>query len=202
MRRGALPIAPPCLADAVQSLIMPGGSEWRGDSRRIFAELNRRDPERWRDGQRPTMTNLKATPVMVGDRLFLNVNMPTSVAAAVDAVAQRVEDSGRRHRGLLPSGNRHTHRAGPPTLRPCADGRGQATPRQSAWLAARRPGFCHSGPGLVKTLDRRTHLACSTWASRGVRATPARRARRPRGKRLARRLVRAVPVAQAQETCS
>ena len=106
MRRGALPIAPPCLADAVQSLIMPGGSEWRGDSRRIFAELNRRDPERWRDGQRPTMTNLKATPVMVGDRLFLNVNMPTSVAAAVDAVAQRVEDSGRRHRGLLPSGNR------------------------------------------------------------------------------------------------
>ena len=70
-------------ADAVLSLTMPDGSEWRADSRLIFAELNRRDPERWRDGQAPTLTNLKATPLMVGDRLF--INMPTSAAAAVDA---------------------------------------------------------------------------------------------------------------------
>ena len=70
-------------ADAVLSLTMPDGSEWRADSRLIFDELNRRDPERWRDGQPPTITNLKATPLMVGDRLF--INMPTSAAAAVDA---------------------------------------------------------------------------------------------------------------------
>ncbi len=70
-------------ADAVLSLTMPDGSEWRADSRLIFDELNRRDPERWRDGQPPTLTNLKATPLMVGDRLF--INMPTSAAAAVDA---------------------------------------------------------------------------------------------------------------------
>ena len=70
-------------ADAVLSLTMPDGSEWRADSRLIFDELNRRDPERWRDGQPPTLTNLKATPLMVGDRLF--INMPTSSAAAIDA---------------------------------------------------------------------------------------------------------------------
>ena len=35
-------------ADAVLSLTMPDGSEWRADSRLIFAELNRRDPQRWR----------------------------------------------------------------------------------------------------------------------------------------------------------
>ena len=69
--------------DAVLSLTMPDGSEWRADSRLIFDELNRRDPERWRDGQPPTITNLKATPLMAGDRLF--INMPTSAAAAVDA---------------------------------------------------------------------------------------------------------------------
>jgi hypothetical protein len=49
-------------ADAVLSLTMPDGSEWRADSRLIFDELNRRDPERWRDGQPPTITNLKASP--------------------------------------------------------------------------------------------------------------------------------------------
>ena len=70
-------------ADAVLSLTMPDGSEWRADSRLVFDELHRRDPERWRDGQPPTITNLKATPLMVGDRLFLN--LPTSAAAAVDA---------------------------------------------------------------------------------------------------------------------
>ena len=62
---------------------MPGGAEWHADSRLIFDELNRRDPERWRDGLPPTITNLKATPLMVGDRLFLN--LPTSAAAAIDA---------------------------------------------------------------------------------------------------------------------
>ena len=70
-------------ADAVLSLTMPGGAEWRTDSRLIFAELNRLDPGRWRDGQPPTLTNFKATPLMVGDRIF--INMPTSAAAAIDA---------------------------------------------------------------------------------------------------------------------
>ena len=70
-------------ADAVLSLDMPDGGEWRADSRLIFDELNRRDPNLWRDALPPTITNLKATPLMVGGRIF--INMPTSAGAAVDA---------------------------------------------------------------------------------------------------------------------
>ncbi len=70
-------------ADAFLSVTTPGGGEWHTDSRLIFDELNRRDPDRWRDGLPPTMTNFKATPLMVGGRVFINT--PTSVAAAIDA---------------------------------------------------------------------------------------------------------------------
>ena len=70
-------------ADGVLSLTMPDGSEWRADSALIFEELNRRDPDRWRDGLPPTITNFKATPLMVGGRLF--INMPTSQVASIDA---------------------------------------------------------------------------------------------------------------------
>ena len=70
-------------ADGFLSLDMPDGSEWHAESRVIFDELNRRDPDRWRDGRPPTITNFKATPLMVGGRLF--INMPTSQGAAIDA---------------------------------------------------------------------------------------------------------------------
>ncbi|MEE2638332.1 MAG: pyrroloquinoline quinone-dependent dehydrogenase [Acidobacteriota bacterium] len=70
-------------SDRMLSVTTPDGGEWLADSRLIFDELNRRDPDRWRDGQPPTLTNLKATPLMVGGRLF--INMPTSAVAAVDA---------------------------------------------------------------------------------------------------------------------
>ena len=70
-------------ADGLPSVATPGGGEWRAESRVIFDELNRRDPDRWRDGQPPTITNLKATPLMVGGRLF--INLPTSSGAAIDA---------------------------------------------------------------------------------------------------------------------
>ena len=70
-------------ADAQLSLRMPDGGEWTADARLIFEELNRRDPDRWRKGLPPTITNLKATPLMTGGRLF--INMPTSAGAAIDA---------------------------------------------------------------------------------------------------------------------
>jgi quinoprotein glucose dehydrogenase len=70
-------------ADRFLSVTTPGGGEWQANSQLIFDELNRRDPNRWRDGQPPTLTSLKATPLMVGGRLFINT--PTSVAAAIDA---------------------------------------------------------------------------------------------------------------------
>ena len=58
-------------ADAYLSLDTPGGGEWRAEAPLIFEELLRQDPERWRDGQPPYLTNLKATPLMVGGRLFI-----------------------------------------------------------------------------------------------------------------------------------
>ena len=59
-----------------------GGELWT-DSRFIFAELDREDPNRWRDREPPYLANFKATPLMVGGRLY--VNLPTSVGAAIDA---------------------------------------------------------------------------------------------------------------------
>ena len=70
-------------ADAFLSIDTPDGGEWWADSQLIFDELLRRDPNLWRDGQSPYLTNLKATPLMVGGRLF--INMPTSQTASIDA---------------------------------------------------------------------------------------------------------------------
>ena len=70
-------------ADAYVSKTTPDGGEWRARSDVIFEALDQEDPDRWRDGQAPYTNNLKATPLMVGGRIFLN--MPTSQGAAVDA---------------------------------------------------------------------------------------------------------------------
>ena len=70
-------------ADAFMSKTTAAGGEWWAASDVIFEALNAEDPDRWRDGQPPSTNNLKATPLMVGGRLF--INMPTSAGAAVDA---------------------------------------------------------------------------------------------------------------------
>jgi len=70
-------------SDAFISTTTATGGEWWASSDVIFAALNEEEPDRWRDGQPPYTNNLKATPLMVGGRLFLN--MPTSAGAAVDA---------------------------------------------------------------------------------------------------------------------
>ena len=59
------------------------GSEWSSSSENIFDELNRRDPDRWRDGQHPFTSSLKATPLMVGGVIYLNT--PLSIGVALDA---------------------------------------------------------------------------------------------------------------------
>lgn len=69
--------------DGFLSVTLPDGTEWHADSKLIFQELNRTDPNRWRDGQPPLVQNYKATPLMVGGTLF--VNTPSSVGAAYDA---------------------------------------------------------------------------------------------------------------------
>ena len=70
-------------ADGFLSISNEGTGEWWASSDVIFEELNRRDPDRWRDALPPTITNLKATPLMVGGRLY--INLPTSSGAAIDA---------------------------------------------------------------------------------------------------------------------
>ena len=68
--------------DATLSMTTSGG-EWTADPRSIFAELNRLDPTRWRDGAPPFTSNFKATPLMIAGVLYLN--SPSSVATALDA---------------------------------------------------------------------------------------------------------------------
>ena len=70
-------------ADGFLSRTLPGGGEVWASSRVIFDQLNTEDPKRWRDGQPPFVANFKATPLMVGGRLYLNT--PTSIGAAIDA---------------------------------------------------------------------------------------------------------------------
>jgi quinoprotein glucose dehydrogenase len=69
-------------ADAFVSRTIPGRGEVWASSRLIFDQLNKEDPKRWREGQPPYVNNFKATPLMVGGRLY--VNTPTSIGAAVD----------------------------------------------------------------------------------------------------------------------
>ena len=69
--------------DNLLSLTLPGGGELVATSRTIFDQLKALDPRRWRDNESPYVGNFKATPLMVGSRLYLN--SPTSVGAALDA---------------------------------------------------------------------------------------------------------------------
>jgi quinoprotein glucose dehydrogenase len=74
-------------ADGFISRTLPGGGEVWASSREIFEQLNQEDPKRWRDRQLPSTGNFKATPLMVGGRLYLNT--PISIGAAVDAKTGR-----------------------------------------------------------------------------------------------------------------
>lgn len=74
--------------DASLSVSTADGGSWSGPPAAIFAELQQRDPKRWRDEEPPNLTNFKATPLMVGGLLF--VNSPTSVGAAYDARTGRL----------------------------------------------------------------------------------------------------------------
>jgi quinoprotein glucose dehydrogenase len=70
-------------ADGFLSKTVPGGGELWTNSRFIFGRLGEEDPKRWRDNAPPIVANFKATPIMVGGKLYLNT--PSSVGAAIDA---------------------------------------------------------------------------------------------------------------------
>ena len=69
-------------ADRFLSRTIPERGEVWANAGLTFEQLNKADPNRWRDGEPPSITNFKATPLMVGGRLYLNT--PISVGAAVD----------------------------------------------------------------------------------------------------------------------
>ena len=70
-------------ADGFLSKTVPSGGELWTNSKFIFDQLNRENQKRWREGAPPFVVNFKATPLMVGGRLYLNT--PTSIGAALDA---------------------------------------------------------------------------------------------------------------------
>ena len=69
-------------ADGFISKTVPGGEMW-ASSKVIFDLLSRENPKRWRDNEPPYVGNFKATPLMVGGRLYINT--PSSIGAAIDA---------------------------------------------------------------------------------------------------------------------
>ena len=68
--------------DAMLSMEIAGG-EWTSNSADIFDALQEQTDELWRADAHPRIFNLKATPLMVGGRLFLNT--PLSVGVSLDA---------------------------------------------------------------------------------------------------------------------
>ena len=93
--------------DHLLSLTLPGGGELVATSRTIFDQLKVLDPRRWRDNESPYVGNFKATPLMVGGRLYLN--SPTSVGAALDARLQADRGAQRGLQGQHPP-HRPAHR--------------------------------------------------------------------------------------------
>jgi glucose dehydrogenase len=66
-------------ADGFLSRTIPGGGELWANSDVIFEQLTKENPNLWRDGESPYVQNFKATPLMIGGRLFLNT--PTSISS-------------------------------------------------------------------------------------------------------------------------
>ena len=157
-------------ADGVLSVTTPGGGEWRAESRAIFDELNRRDPDRWRDGQPPTITNLKATPLMVGGRIF--INLPTSAGAAIDA----------RTGETLWVFNPKSYEEGTTTMSARWNQRGVAYWSDSSERTDERI-FWGTGNGYLVCVDAKTGRPCADFGEGGRRDLMADIPRAERGQR-------------------
>ena len=158
-------------ADAFLSIDTPDGGEWWADSRLIFEELLRRDPDRWRDAQPPYLTNLKATPLMVGGRLF--INMPTSQAASIDAATGET----------LWVYNPKTYEEGTTTMSARWNQRGVAYWSDGPEREDERILF-GTGNGYLVCVDAKTGRPCPDFGEDGwidlTEEPPARRPQRPR----------------------
>lgn len=68
--------------DTSLSLTTPSG-EWHGSAADVFAALQEENPNRWRSKREPRITSMNATPLMVGDLLYIVT--PIYQAAAINA---------------------------------------------------------------------------------------------------------------------
>jgi quinoprotein glucose dehydrogenase len=138
-------------ADAFLSRTLPGGGELWASSQAIFEQLNKEDPKRWRENQPPYLSNFKATPLMIGGRLF--INMPTSVGAAIDA---RTGDT-------LWIYNPKSYEAGTTTMSARWNQRGVAY-----WTDGKEERiFWGTGDGYLIAVDAKTGVPVESFGNRG-----------------------------------
>ena len=142
-------------ADGFLSKSNAAGGELWADSRFIFAELDREDPGRWRDREPPYLANFKATPLMVGGRLY--VNLPTSAGAAIDA--RSGETLWVYNPQDVRGGHHHDDRALEPARRGVLDGRqrrADSVGHEQRLSGCRRRTDRASGRGLWETAGAST----------------------------------------------
>ncbi len=138
-------------ADGFLSRTIPGRGEVWASSRLIFDQLRRDDPKRWRDGQSPLLVNFKATPLMVGGRLYLNT--PTSIGAAVD---------GKTGQPIWIY-NPKSYEAGTTTMTARWNQRGVAY-----WTDGREERvFWGTGDGYLIAVDAKTGIPVESFGDRG-----------------------------------
>ncbi len=137
--------------DATLSLSLPGRGEWTAGFAAIVDELNRLDPDRWRDGAIPIVGNFKATPLMAGGALY--VNTPLSIGAALDARTGR----------LLWTYNPRSYEAGTTTMTARWNQRGVAY-----WSdGAEERVLWGTGDGYLVAVDAKTGRPIETFGDRG-----------------------------------
>lgn len=136
--------------DAYLSKTVAGG-EWWSKSKDIFDDLQKEDPNRWRDRLPPRMGNLKATPLMIGGVLYLAT--PLYQAVAVDAATGET----------LWVYNPKSYEAGTPTMSLQWNHRGVAY-----WSDGKEARiFWGTGDGYLIAVDAKTGRPCRDFGDNG-----------------------------------
>jgi quinoprotein glucose dehydrogenase len=138
-------------ADAYLSRTVPGAGEVWGSARQIFEQLGQADPKRWRDAQPPSLASLKATPLMIAGRLYLNT--PLSIGAAIDGKTGQT----------LWVYNSKSYEAGTTTMTARWNQRGVAY-----WTDGTEERiFWGTGDGYLIAVDAKTGVPVSSFGDRG-----------------------------------
>ncbi|HSE97017.1 MAG TPA: PQQ-binding-like beta-propeller repeat protein, partial [Blastocatellia bacterium] len=136
--------------DAHLSKTVAGG-EWWSKSKTIFDDLQKEDPNRWRDGLAPRTGSLKVTPLMAGGVLY--VATPLYQAAAIDAATGET----------LWIYNPKSYEAGTPTMSLQWNQRGPAY-----WTDGKEARiYWGTGDGYLIAVDAKTGRPCADFGESG-----------------------------------